>query len=73
MTINQLIEKLNEIGVSGDEQICVGACGGLGAHGKEIDIVSRGFDFDTGKILLHPKQPLILMKKPGQPKPRGGN
>ncbi len=68
MTINEFIEEIDKLRdrLNGDEQLCVSASGGIGAHGKPIKSVSLGFDWDKGKILLHPTFPLML--SPKQPK-----
>ena len=52
MTINEFIEKCNELGVSGDEQIAVHVSGVLGGS-VCIKSISKGFDWDDGKIVLH--------------------
>lgn len=63
MKVNEFIAKLNELGVSGDQQLCVSAMGGIGGSGREISNVSQGFDWDRGKILLHTSQPLEIHRK----------
>lgn len=71
MTINEFIDLLNKLGVSGDEQLCVHSFGGIGGSGRAIARVSRGFDWDHGKVMVHTEQPLTMMPKP-TPKKKGG-
>ena len=70
MTLNELIAWCNERGVSGDLELAVHAFGGIGGAGQPIDKASLGFDWDKGKLMLHPKFPLTLQpprKKAVQP------
>jgi hypothetical protein len=66
MTINEFIEKLNEMGVDGNSKLCVHAFGGICGIGHDIKDVSIGFDWDSGKTIIHTRLPLQLMptKKP---------
>lgn len=52
MTVSEFIEKCNEIGVSGDEQICVHVLGTLGGF-PCVKSISKGFDWNDGRIILH--------------------
>lgn len=65
MTISELIERLNDLGVSGDEEIRIAAFGGM-RQGKSLGRVSIGFDWDNGAVILHPVAPLTIK---GPPKP----
>lgn len=71
MTINEFIEALNKLGVSGDQKLCVSSFGGIGGSGMEIKRVSKGFDWDQGKVLIHTEHALTLMPSP-KSKKRGG-
>lgn len=59
MTINQLIEKLNEMKVSGDMTVRIHAFGGIGARPCVSD-ASIGFDWDKGSILLQATPQLTI-------------
>ena len=61
MTINEFIAKLNDMGVDGNSKLCVHAFGGIGGAGHDISNVSIGFDWDSGKTIIHTRQPLQLM------------
>lgn len=61
MTINKFIEKLNQMGVSGDDPLRVRAFGGM-RHGKEISDVKPGIDWDHGAVIIHTEVPLSVMK-----------
>lgn len=61
MTINEFIEALNRLGVSGDQQLCVHSFGGIGGSGREIRSVSKGFDWNQGKIIIHTTHALMMM------------
>lgn len=64
MTLNELIAWCNEHGVSGDLELAVHAFGGIGGAGQPIEKASLGFDWDKGKLMLHPKFQLTLMPPP---------
>ena len=51
MTVSEFINKCNEIGCTGDEQIAVHVFGTLGGSPCVKDI-SKGFDWDDNKIVL---------------------
>jgi hypothetical protein len=70
MTINEFIEALNKLGVSGDQQLCVHSFGGIGGSGREIKRVAKGFDWDQGMVMIHTEQPLTLMPTKAE-KPKG--
>lgn len=61
MTLNELITWCNEHGVSGDLELAVHVFGGIGGAGQSIAKASLGFDWDKGKLMLHPKFPLTLL------------
>jgi hypothetical protein len=63
MTINELIAEFNRLQLSGDEQVRVQAFGGM-RHGKNINKVSVGFDWDKGAVVLHPEIPLTIFERP---------
>lgn len=63
MTINELIEQLNQLGAGGDMELRVSAFGGM-RSGKSIKSVSLGFDWDRGAVILHPLEPLTLKELP---------
>lgn len=64
MTLNELITWCNVHGVSGDLELAVHAFGGIGGAGQPIEKASLGFDWDKGKLMLHPKFSLTLMPPP---------
>ena len=64
MTINEFIDALNKLGVSGDEQLCVHSFGGIGGSGRPIKSVSNGFDWDMGKVIVHTETALTIMPPP---------
>lgn len=64
MTLNELIAWCNEHGVSGDLELAVHAFGGIGGAGQSIEKASLGFDWDKGKLMLHPKFQLMLQPPP---------
>ena len=65
VTINDFILEIDKLRdrLDGTEQLTVAASGGLGGYGKPIESLSLGFDWDKGKIILHPKFPLMLSPK----------
>jgi hypothetical protein len=65
MTVNELIDLLNELQVPGDSEVRVAAVGGLGRTGKAIASVSVGFDWDAGSVILHPKDTLAVHRGAG--------
>lgn len=64
MTVNEFIAELNKLGVSGDQQLCVSSFGGIGGSGMEIKRVSKGFDWDQGRVMIHTVHALTLMPVP---------
>lgn len=62
MTVNELIQKLNDLQISGDETISIHArTGGLGGAVSEISSVSLGFDWTSGRVMLHPTPQLMAI------------
>jgi hypothetical protein len=65
MTVNELVDWLNELQIPGDSEVRVAAVGGLGRSGKAIASASVGFDWDAGSVILHPKVMLAVHRGPG--------
>jgi hypothetical protein len=65
VTVNELIDRLNELQVPGDSEVRVAALGGLGRTGKAIASASVGFDWDAGSVILHPAVPLAVHRGAG--------
>lgn len=66
MTINEFIDQLNAMGVTGDEALCVHAFGGIGGSGIEVTGIGKGFDWNRGKLMLSTKQQLQLFRQKEQ-------
>ena len=59
MTTKQLIEKLQELDPSGEDDVVVHSFGGIGRF-IGIQNVSLGFDWNRGAIVLHPSVTLTI-------------
>lgn len=68
MTINEFIDQLNKLGVSGDQELRISAFGGM-RHGKSIKCVSQGFDWDMGAVIIHPEHALTMYVPPKAKRP----
>lgn len=68
MTINEFIEQLNKLGLSGNEELRISAFGGM-RHGKSVKGVSKGFDWDMGAVIIHPEQALTTCVPPKEKEP----
>ena len=68
MTVNELIARFNELGLTGDEKVRVEASGGM-RSGKDVESVSVGFDWNAGAVILHPAVALQMMHVKRKRKP----
>lgn len=64
MTVDEFRQKLEELDLTGNEELRISAMGGLGGYGKPIAGLSLGFDWDHGDVLIIPKHALRLEDKP---------
>lgn len=65
MTVQELVDKLNELQIPGTHEVRVSAFGGM-RQGKPIKDISVGFDWDMNSVILHPE--LTLWVKPKENK-----
>lgn len=61
MKLKDFLAWIKKVDCTGEEEIVVHAFGGM-RHGKAIVSATLGFDWDAGKILMHPEVPLFMRR-----------